>query len=103
MAPRRASFDVIALLLAAVIVAGVVLYLHYPTMPHSLLGWLALFALGLPTWALLECLGDVTLQSGFFRRLSSGARIALGVPTVLALITLSFAIIWLGGKIIERL
>jgi hypothetical protein len=103
MTSRRAPFDLIAVLLAVFIAAGALLYLYYPATPHSILGWLALFGLGLPTWGLLECLGDLTLQNGLFRRLSSSARIALGVPTLLALITVSIAIIWLGGRIIERL
>ena len=103
MATVRRRLDLTALLLAILISGGGLLYLYYPTVPHSLLGWLALFGLGLPTWALLECLADVTLQRGFFRRLGSAARVALGVPVVLALITLGFVLIWVGQRIVEYL
>ncbi len=90
-------------LLANPFFGGALLYLYYPAKPHSMLGWLALFAVGLPTWAFLEWLGDVVLNSKWFDRLSSASRIALGVPAVLVLACLGGALIALGGLIIKRL
>jgi hypothetical protein len=104
MARSRSRLQFLGGLLIAIPFATLaLLYLYYPASPHSVLGWIALFAIGIPTWAGLECLGDVVLQHGFFKRLSSPARIALGVPVVLALVTLSWGLIWLGGKIIQCL
>ncbi len=66
-------------------VLGVLLYLYFPAVPHSLLGWVALVGLGLPVWVFLEWLGEAVLGSRFFARRSSGFRILLGVPALIAL------------------
>ena len=90
-------------MLAIAFVGGALLYLYYPAKPHSLLGWLVLFAVGLPTWAFLEWLGNVVLTNKWFDRFSSAGRIALGVPVLLVLTCLAGGLIFLGGLIIRRL
>ena len=100
--PRRLRSVAVGVL-AIAFFGGALLYLYYPAEPHSALGWLALFAVGLPTWAFLEWLGNVVLNNRWFNRLSSAARIALGVPAVLVLTCVGGALIILGGLIIRRL
>lgn len=100
--PRRVR-SLAAGFLAIPFFGGALLYLYYPAKPHSVLGWLALFAVGLPTWAFLEWLGNIALNNKWFDRLSSASRIALGVPVLLVLTCLSGALIFLGGLIIKRL
>ncbi len=67
------------------------LYVYFPVVPHSLLGWLALLGLGAPAWIFLEWLGTVVLGARFLVRRSSGVRILLGVPTALAIIGIGWA------------
>ncbi|ACV26451.1 hypothetical protein [Kangiella koreensis] len=67
----------------------------YPKISRSMLGWVALFMLGIPAWLFLEWLGEITLSSTFFQNRSRSVRIMLGVPTVIllggvALIVISF-------------
>ena len=99
---RRLRYAAVGVL-AIAFFGGALLYLYYPAKPHSVLGWLVLFAVGLPTWAFLEWLGDAVLNNQWFGRLSSPARIALGVPAVLVLTAVGSALIILGGLIIRRL
>ena len=75
-------------------------WLYYPTIPNSVLGWGLLFVLGIPTWMLLEWLGGVVLGAAFFSRLSSFGRIALGVPVLLLLTAFAAVVIWVGQWII---
>ena len=65
------------------------LYLYFPAVPHSVLGWVALVGLGLPVWFFLEWLGTAVLGSRFFARRSSGFRILVGVPVCLVLVVIS--------------
>ena len=83
-----------ALAVAALVLCGL-LWLYFPALPRSVLGWIALVGLGLPVWALLEWLGEAVLGSRFFARRSSGFRILLGVPVCLALIAFGMACVWL--------
>ncbi|WMS89021.1 hypothetical protein [Pleionea litopenaei] len=75
---------------------AIYLVLHfYPEIPRSILGWVALFMLGIPAWLFLEWLGEVTLSSTFFQNRSRSVRIMLGVPIVIllggvALLVISF-------------
>ena len=86
------------LMLFSVLVLGcVLLYLYHPLRPRSLLGWVALFVIGIPSWALIEWVGSVALEAPLFRRLSSFGRIALAVPVVIALSLVACAVILLGG------
>jgi hypothetical protein len=68
-----------------VFMLGMLLYLYFPAVPRSVLGWVALVVLGLPVWLFLEWLGEAVLGSRFFARRSSGARILLGVPACIVL------------------
>ena len=80
-----------------VAVVCVLLYVYYPAAPHSILGWAALVGPGIPVWMALEWLGEQVGESQFFKRRSSGIRILLGVPVVLALIALG----WLGTRLVQ--
>jgi hypothetical protein len=61
------------------------LALQFWVLPTKFVGWVALLTLGLPTWLLLEWLGEKVSSSQFFRKMSSPARIAIGVPVFGAL------------------
>ena len=85
------------LLVAAGVLAfvlGALLYLYFPAVPRSVLGWVALVVLGLPVWVFLEWLGEAVLGSRFFTRRSSGLRILLGVPAVIAVAAIAMVLIW---------
>ena len=81
-------------------VVGVLLWLYYPTIPRSVLGWVLLFVIGIPTWLLLEWLGEHFLEARFFSRLGSGARIALAVPILILFLILGAYIIRFGQRAI---
>lgn len=74
------------------------LFIYYPAFPKSILGWFALIFIGLPLLFFFEWLGEVTLGSAFFNRLSSGMRITLGIPVFTVLMAL---VIWLASIIIR--
>ena len=77
-------------------VVGVLLWLYYPTIPRSVLGWVLLFVIGIPTWLLLEWLGQRILEARFFSRMKRATRIALAVPILILFIILAAYIIHLG-------
>ena len=79
---------VVVLLLAAQ------LWIFMPIVPHSILGWAALVALGLPVSMLIEWLGEALLDRKAFHRLSSPARIVVAVPVVLVLGAMAAALVW---------
>jgi hypothetical protein len=79
------------------------LFIYFPAVPKSALGWLALVFLGLPVWFLLEWLGEVVLGSRFFARKSSAVRVVLAVPVVAALMVLAVVLVGLVQKIILSL
>jgi hypothetical protein len=81
----------------SVVVVCVLLYAYYPAVPHSMLGWVALLALGAPVWISLEWFGEAVGESRFFKRRSSGMRILFGVPVVLALMVIA----WLGTRLVQ--
>lgn len=70
------------------------LFVYYPAFPKSILGWSALIFVGIPLLFFFEWLGNATLGSEFFKRLSSSMRIALGVPVFLILMML---VLWLAS------
>jgi hypothetical protein len=92
-----------AVLLAILLLGCILLWLYYPVRPRSAVGWILMFAIGVPTLAFSEWLAEAVLGAKIFRRLSSGARIALGVPVFLALLIVIAVIIWLGGMVLVRL
>jgi|SRR5690349_20470875 len=86
----------IAALLAVALVAGILLWLYFPVIPRSTVGWALLFVAGIPTWFFLEWLGGRVLASSIFSRLRPAARIALAVPVLLVLLLVAACIIHLG-------
>ncbi|WP_431262702.1 hypothetical protein ACQ859_21675 [Roseateles chitinivorans] len=76
--------------LAAVLLCGL-LYLYFPAVPHSVLGWAVLAGLGLPVSLLVEWLGNAVLGSRFFANRSSGFLTLLGLPVVLLLVAIAAA------------
>src|SRR5215475_14611521 len=92
----------LAAVVAFLLFLGVMeLYLWRPLGPHTLRGWVALVTVGLPTWLLLEWIGDVTLNNRWFDRHGRVGRIALGVPVLLILLSLAGALTWLGSRIFQ--
>ncbi len=65
---------------------------YFPAVPKSLLGWVALFLVGLPSWFALEWVGSTVLGAQFFARLSRPMRILLGVPTLAAIMVLAVVV-----------
>jgi hypothetical protein len=81
------------------LLACALLLAYFPAVPKSLLGWVALFLVGLPAWFALEWVGTTVLGSQFFARLSRPMRIVLAVPALAALMVLAVVI----GLFIQRL
>lgn len=84
----------------AALVTAMLLWLYYPTIPRSVLGWILLFVIGIPTWLLLEWLGERVLEARFFSRIGRTARIALAVPILILLLIIAAYIIHLGQRAI---
>ena len=89
--------NVVLLTATAGLLLCALLYAYFPAVPHSLSGWAALVGLGLPVWIFLEWLGNTVVGSRFFMRRSSGVRILLGVPTVLAIM----GIAWVCVRLVQ--
>ncbi len=101
MAFRSPRADaVFATLLAAALVVATLLCMYYPTIPRSVLGWVLLFVIGIPTWLLLEWLGERILEAQFFSRIGRTARIALAVPILIVLMSVVTYIVDLGQRAI---
>lgn len=71
------------------------LFVYYPAFPRSIVGWLALLFVGAPLLFLFEWLGEKTLGSEFFNRLSGVTRIAIGVPVFVFLMVV---VLWLASN-----
>jgi len=91
---------IVTALLAVPVVAGMLLWLYYPTVPRSAFGWLLLFVIGIPTWFLLEWLGERIFGARFFSRLGSASRIALAVPLLVLFLVVAAYIVHLGQRAI---
>lgn len=78
------------------------LFIYFPAFPRSIIGWLSLFFVGVPVLFLVEWLGEKTLGSAFFTRLSSPARIALGVPAVVILVLVTAWLVSNASILINR-
>ena len=101
MAFRSPRADaVFAILLAAVLFVAILLWMYHPTLPSSVLGWVLLFVIGIPTWFLLEWLGQRILEARFFSRMERATRIAVAVPILILFIILAAYIIHLGQRAI---
>jgi hypothetical protein len=98
---RRRLRSLLAAVVAFAVFTVIVLWLYYPVRPHSAKGWLILYALGIPTWVVMDWLGDSILNSKWLNRLPRAARIALGVPAVLILISIGSVLIFVGAWIIR--
>jgi hypothetical protein len=99
MAFRPARTDaVVAALLAVPLVAGMLLWLYFPTWPRGALGWALLLVVGVPTWFLLEWLGERLLKARVFTRLGSAARIALAVPVLVLFLIVAAYVVRLGQR-----
>ena len=81
------------------LVACALLFAYSPAVPKSLLGWVALFLVGLPAWFALEWVGTTVLGSQFFARLSRPMRILLAVPAFAAIMVLAVVV----GHFVQRL
>ena len=75
------------------------MFAYFPAVPRSLLGWVALFLVGLPSWFALEWVGTTVLGSQFFARLSRPMRILLAVPAVAAIMVLAVIVV----RFVQRL
>lgn len=101
MALTTSKLRALGLALGAIaFITCALLYLYYPAIPHSAFGWAALFVVGIPTWIALELFGEYALGRPFFAKLSSGARIAVAVPIVIALMVIGGVLVHYGQKVI---
>lgn len=89
----------LSLLSLAGLLACALLLVYFPAVPKSLLGWVALFLVGLPSWFALEWVGTTVLGSQFFARLSRPTRILLAVPALTAIMVLAVVI----AQFVQRL
>lgn len=81
------------------LLACALLFVYFPAVPTSLLGWVASLLFGLPVWFALEWLGTAVLGSQFFAQLSRPMRILLAVPALAAIMVLAVVI----GQFVQRL
>ena len=81
------------------LLACALVFAYFPAVPRSLLGWVALFLVGLPAWFALEWVGTTVLGLPFFTRLSSPMRILLAVPALVAIMVLAVVL----GQFVQRL
>lgn len=89
----------LSLLVLVGLVACALVVVYFPAVPKSLLGWLALFLVGLPVWFALEWMGTTALGSQFFSRLSRPMRILFAVPALAAVMVLAVVV----GQFVQRL
>lgn len=84
-------------LLAVVCMLGVIvcslIFIYFPAVPSSTLGWAALIFVGIPGWLFLEWLGEVIFELRVFSRLSSAARVGLAIPVMIILMIASALLI----------
>ena len=94
------SARILSVLGVAGLLVCTLLFIYFPAVPRTVLGWVALVFLGLPVWFLLEWLGEMALGGRFMSRKSSAARIAIAVPVVAALIVLAIVLVGLVQRVI---
>lgn len=95
----RAEVVLAALLLSALAI-GLLIWLYYPVVPRSVLGWVMLFVIGVPSWLFLEWLGNRIFAARIFSRMGSAARIALAVPIMILFFLVAGYVIHLGQRVI---
>ena len=81
------------------LLACALLFAYFPAVLKSLLGWVALFLVGLSSWFALGWVGTTVLGSQFFARLSRPMRILLAVPALAAIMVLAVVV----GQFVQRL
>src|SRR5690349_2322065 len=101
MAFRSSRADaVVVVLLAIALVVGMLLWLYYPVVPRSVVSWVLLLVIGIPTSFFLEWLGERVLGAQVFSRMGRAARIALAVPIMILLLIVAAYVIHLGQRAI---
>jgi hypothetical protein len=98
--PSRAD-AVVTVLLALALVVGMLLLLYFPVVPRSVVGWVLLFVIGIPTWLFLEWLGERVLSASVFSSVGRAARIALAVPVLVLFLVVAAYIVHLGQRAIS--
>lgn len=68
---------------ALCILGALLVWIFYPDIPRSVLGWISLFVLGIPAWLFLEWFGGLITESKFMKKRSSFTRILIGIPIVI--------------------
>jgi hypothetical protein len=89
----------LSLLGVAGLLVCALLFISYPIVPKSILGWVALLFVSFPVWFALEWLGTTVLGLQFFARLSRPLRVLLAVPAFAAIMVLAVVI----GQFVKRL
>jgi hypothetical protein len=89
--------------IAISILGALLVWIFYPDIPESILGWIALFLIGIPAWLFIEWFGEKVLGSQFIKNSSNGVRILLGIPLVLIVATVAIFVIGFVQKIIQNL
>ena len=96
----RSSLSLLGLL---GLVVCALLFIYFPAVPSSLLGWVALLLVGLPVWFFLEWLGTAVLGSRFFAQLSRPMRILLAVPALAAIMVVAVVLGWVVRHLVLSL
>lgn len=76
------------------------LFVYFPAVPRSFLGWTTLVLVGLPAWFFLEWLGGAVLKSQFFSHLSSTLRVLIAIPAFILLMIVAVFLIKLVQQLI---
>lgn len=91
------SLHIRSLLTFLCIAAALVCYAavtYFPAFPKSIVGWLSLIVIGVPSLFLFEWMGAKALSFNFFKRISSAARVAIAIPGCLLVLVL---VVWLAN------
>src|SRR5450432_3494675 len=85
------------------LIASLLLYVHPSQAVVRALGWIAFVVASVLIWYGLERTGIFVLGANVFARMSSGVRIIVGIPLVLALAALGSGALWLAANAIAWL
>jgi hypothetical protein len=100
MALKSAKLGTLAAIFTFLAFVTLFLLAMYSTVPRNILGWVALFVIGIPTWLFLEGLGEVVFSAKFFARIPGCARVAIAVPVGIVLMVIAFVVLRFGRDII---
>lgn len=84
------THPVIAVISATIIICTLLVINFFPDIPRTIGGWGVLIIFGLPSWVMLEWLGEIVLGSKFIKNRTSGFRILFGVLAVLLLLPIVY-------------